>query len=260
VTGTLNVSLTSANGNVSSFASPLTLKLPVKSAPVLKENEVLAGVRLSASGNVYLPGKLVIGKYEFKTSSLSEYAVARVQLSEVYPDIGGSEWYFNAARHAWNNALITGTDTGFEGDAPMTRAMLVTVLWRYAGEHNATGVSYFDVPESQWYSEAVKWATAIGLVNGYDGRFNPNDYISRQDVATILFRYAKSLKVNTSSSTDISGYSDSWAISSYAVDAFNWANALGLIKGVSGTELAPTAQSSRGQVAEILMRFIELTR
>jgi hypothetical protein len=116
------------------------------------------------------------------------------------------------------------------------------------------------VPESQWYSEAVKWATAIGIVTGYDGSFNPNDNISRQDVATILFRYAKSLGVNTSVTAGLGGYSDSAGVSDYALDAVKWANGMGLIKGVSDTKLDPQAQSTRGQTAEILMRFIELTR
>lgn len=139
----------------------------------------------------------------------------------------------------------------------MTRAMLVTVLWRYAGEPVEGTNNFTDIPSGQWYTNAVVWAATNGIVNGVgDNKFNPDGNISREQMATILYRYSDSQGIDTSASTDLNSFPDASKVSGYAADAIKWAVAEGLINGSDG-KLLPQGNATRAQVATILMRFIE---
>lgn len=170
-------------------------------------------------------------------------------------------WYQNAVAYVVENRLMNGMGDGstFEPGTPTSRGMLVTILYRLEGEPAVSGSSGFaDVAASQWYTKAVIWASANGIVDGYgNGSFGPGDPITREQFATILYRYAQYKKLNTSASNDLSGYTDADRVSSWAADGMKWANGSGLITGVTSTTLVPGNKASRAEAATILMRYCE---
>ena len=177
-----------------------------------------------------------------------------------FVDVIQGDWFYDAVKYVFDSSLMNGTSaTTFAPNANLTRAMLVTILYRYEGEPSATGGTAFtDVPSGYWYSSAIAWASANGIVTGYgDGRFGTNDNITREQFATILMRYAAWKKLDTSKSADLTAFTDASAISSWALAAMKWANAEGLISGRTATTLAPSGNASRAEAATILMRFIE---
>ena len=149
--------------------------------------------------------------------------------------------------------------TAFSPDKAMTRSMVVTVLWRLAGEPKVTGkLTFSDVPAGADYADAVRWASANGIAEGYSsGAFGVNDSVTRQQLAVFLYRYAKSQGLDVSAAADISGYADAASVASWAKTELRWANAKGLIGDSGGNRLTPNGYAARAQVAVILMRFIE---
>ena len=141
----------------------------------------------------------------------------------------------------------------------MTRAMLVTVLYRYEGSPDVMAENKFsDVATGQWYTDAIIWASESKIVEGYgDGIFGTNDSITREQVATMLKRYADWKKLGTSKTIELTSYTDAPQISSWALDAMKWANAEGLMTGRTDTTLVPNGNASRAEVATLFMRFIE---
>ena len=179
-----------------------------------------------------------------------------------FRDISVSDWFHDAVDYAVYHGLMNGmSDTTFEPNTSMSRAMLVTVLWRYAGEPLEGENSFTDVPDGQWYTEAVAWAAENGIVTGVgNGKFDPDGRITREQLAAILFRYSNSLGIDTSERDALGYFPDGEKVSSYAVDALSWAVAEGLVTGTqSGSKvyLDPQGNATRAQVATILMRFIE---
>ena len=179
-----------------------------------------------------------------------------------FNDVSEDAWYKGAVDYAVASGLMNGTgNKRFEPESPMTRAMLVTVLWRYAGEP-AEGENIFsDVEDSEWYAKAVAWAAENGIVGGVgNGRFEPEGEITREQMAAILYRYCNSEGIDTSKREALTAFPDGDKTSAYAQDAISWAVAEGLIAGskVNGKLwLAPQGNATRAQVATILMRFIE---
>ncbi len=180
-----------------------------------------------------------------------------------FTDIPGpGDWAHAGIDYAVENGLFNGmTDTTFEPETAMTRGMLVTVLWRYAQSPEEGENTFTDVGAGEWYTKAVAWASHNGIVNGVgNGRFDPNSEITREQMATILYRYAQKYGFDTESTTNLDSFPDSGSISSYAVAAFRWAVAEGLINGSQENGVAylqPQGDATRAQVATILMRFIE---
>lgn len=158
--------------------------------------------------------------------------------------------------------LFYGTsDTHFSPEHSMTRGMLVTVLYRLAGSPNLPeanlGYPFRDVTLENWYSDAVYWATYHGIVSGYhDGRFGPNDNITREQMATILYRYAQYKGYNIKDQAVLDKFSDFEQVNSWSSDALSWANAKNLIVGTSATTLTPNGSATRAQVAAICSRFV----
>ena len=150
------------------------------------------------------------------------------------------------------------SDTTFSPNETTTRGMIVTILYRLEGEPAAVASNFQDVPAGQYYADAVAWASANGIVSGYgDGLFGPNDTITREQMASILYRYAQYKDYDVTASNDLSGFTDVSSVNSYAASAMQWANAEDLITGVSSTKLDPQGSAIRAQVASILMRFIQ---
>lgn len=174
-------------------------------------------------------------------------------------DVADNAWYHDSVYAAVDMGLFTGvSDNYFQPDGSMTRAMLVTVLWRLEGSPAAGSADFADVANGSWYDKAVAWANKEGIVTGIsDASFAPNAAITREQMATMLYRYAKYLGLNTAAKADLSDYADADKISAYAVDAMAWAVRAGLINGVTADTLAPAGTATRAQVATILVRFVE---
>ena len=174
-----------------------------------------------------------------------------------FTDVPTNAWYFGDAYYTYNNALFAGTTaTAFSPDVTMTRAMLVTVLWRMEGSPKAAEPTFADV-RGTWCSEAVGWAAANGIVAGYNKNvFAPNATITREQMAAILYRYAAFKGIDVSAAGDLSGFTDVDSVSAYALDAMSWAVAEGILSGNKGN-LMPDGGATRAQVAAILHRYIE---
>ncbi|MDR1588947.1 MAG: S-layer homology domain-containing protein [Oscillospiraceae bacterium] len=189
------------------------------------------------------------GKITFTTTHFSKFFIA--EWISPFGDIAKGEWYYKAARYAYSNDLITGvTETTFAPQTSLTRAMLITILARNAGVDTAGGET--------WYSKAVEWGIANGITDGT----NPNGEITREQFATMLYRYAvQELRIENGewriANGDVSGYSDAGQISDWAYDAMQWAVGTGLITGRTATTLAPSGTATRSEAAMLLQRYIE---
>ena len=178
---------------------------------------------------------------------------ARLELYDVYE----SSWFGNDVKYVVDKSLMNGTSTHyFDPNSTTTRAQAVMILYRLAGSPSVSGRSFYDVSNSDWFYKAVEWASQKGIVSGYgNGYFGPNDRLNRQQLATVLYRYAQFKKYKTVVNGDIYSYSDGWAVSSYARDAMGWAIGKGLISGTDGNRLDPSGSATRAQLATILHRF-----
>lgn len=180
-----------------------------------------------------------------------------------FTDVVAGTWYYGAAAYAYNNGLFAGmTPTTFAPNATMTRAMLVSVLWRLAGEPAPKAPNTFvDVPDGAWYTDAVTWAAENGVVSGIGGsRFDPSGFVTREQTAEILYNYAHSKGYDVSARADLTAFPDVGSVSGWAEEALSWANAAGLINGTvrdGQTILDPQGSASRAQVAMILMNYVE---
>ena len=176
-----------------------------------------------------------------------------------FHDVTEGDWFYDAVRYAYENGLMDGVgDNLFAPNSETTRAQLVTILYRLAGEPEPGGDSGFaDVETGTWYTDAVAWAAQNGIVNGVsDTEFAPGDDITREQLVTVLYRYAESKGYDVSASADLSGYPDAGQVQDYAQPAMAWAVAEGIVEGVDGN-LNPTGDATRAQIATILMRFCE---
>ena len=180
-----------------------------------------------------------------------------------FTDVVAGTWYYGAAAYAYNNGLFAGmTPTTFAPNATMTRAMLVSVLWRLAGAPAPKAPNTFvDVPDGAWYTDAVTWAAENGVVSGIGGsRFDPSGFVTREQTAEILYNYAHSKGYDVSTRADLTAFPDAGSVSGWAEEALSWANAAGLINGTvrdGQTILDPQGSASRAQVAMILMNYVE---
>lgn len=210
---------------------------------------------ISAVGGVYDAGQQT---YAFDVVN-GVTAIARFP----FTDVVAGTWYYGAAAYAYNNGLFAGmTPTTFAPNATMTRAMLVSVLWRLAGAPAPKAPNTFvDVPDGAWYTDAVTWAAENGVVSGIGGsRFDPSGFVTREQTAEILYNYAHSKGYDVSARADLTAFPDAASVSGWAEEALSWANAAGLINGTvrdGQTILDPQGSASRAQVAMILMNYVE---
>lgn len=177
-----------------------------------------------------------------------------------FADVSSSDWFYNDVRYVYEKGIMDGTGADrFSPNAPLTRAMIVTILYRMAGSPSVSGSSDFtDVAAGKWFAKAVAWAAANGIVNGYgSGLFGPNDPVTREQLAAILYRYAVYGGMTAVTlEENLGGFADTAQLSAYAIQAMNWAVGQGLING-SGSNLVPKAQATRAQVAAIIHRYLE---
>lgn len=250
-----NVSVTVDGASASYPAGSVRASVPVRAADALTAWSLAEDGTISAAGGAWDAQQQT---YAFDVIS-GVTAIARFP----FADVPAGSWYYGAAAYAYNNGLFAGTtDTTFAPDMTMTRAMLVSVLWRLAGEPAPKGANTFDdVPDGAWYTDAVTWAAENGVVAGIgNGRFDPSGAVTREQTAVILFNYAQSKGYDVSARADLSAFPDAGSVSGWAQEALAWANASGLISGaVRGTQtiLDPQGSASRAQVAMILMGYVE---
>ena len=180
-----------------------------------------------------------------------------------FTDIADNAWYADAVRYVYKHGLMAGTSaTTFAPDVTTSRSMIATILWRMAGSPVVNyAMTYTDVAQGQWYSEAVRWATSEGIVGGYgNGLFGTNDPITREQFAAMLYRFAQEqgYDVSIGENTNILSYTDVADLSEYAISAMQWAVGAGIINGTGdGSTLSPQGQATRAQAAVMLMRFCE---
>ena len=214
-----------------------------------------AAAKIDEDGSVTIP-----------FSHASQYAIvidahshATVDVSDLFIDIAPDAWYKDAIQYAYAGGLMTGvSDTEFAPEATTTRAMIVSILARLENVTTAEAAGFADVDDNEWYATAVNWAASVGVVNGYeDNTFRPNTAITREQLAAILMNYASYKGEDVSNRADLSAYSDTATISSWANDVMQWAVAEGLISGVTNDQLQPQSSATRAQVAAILQRLLE---
>ncbi len=177
-----------------------------------------------------------------------------------FTDVSNDDWYYDAVRYSYEKGLMQGVSSDkFNPDGTVTRGMIVSVLYRLEGSPAVDNKTLFsDVSSDKYYSSAVTWASDNGIISGYsDGNFGPDDTITREQLASVLYRYAKYKGYDTSSLANISSYSDSQKVSVYAETAVAWANKAGIISGTDKNLLNPSGSATRAQAASILMRFCE---
>ena len=177
-----------------------------------------------------------------------------------FADVSSSDWFYNDVRYVYEKGIMDGTGADrFSPNAPLTRAMIVTILYRMAGSPSVSGSSDFtDVAAGKWFAKAVAWAAANGIVNGYgDSLFGPNDPVTREQLAAILYRYTAYCKASTTMNGDnLASFTDLSTVSGYALESMNWAVGEKLLKGAN-SKLDPKANATRAQVAAIIHRYLE---
>ncbi len=177
-----------------------------------------------------------------------------------YEDVLPENWFFGDVEYVSGKGLMSGVGGGrFAPQSATNRAMIVTILWRLEGQPAAGSANPFlDVADGQWYTEPIRWAAEKGIVNGYSAdRFGPVDKITREQMATILYRYAAYKGYDVSARADLTVFADGKTVSTWAAESLSWANAKGLINGLPGSLLAPGSNAVRCQTAAILHRFCE---
>lgn len=176
-----------------------------------------------------------------------------------FTDASADEWYAESVKYVYEKGMMSGTSaTTFSPNATTTRGMLISILHRLDGEKSAPSAAFTDVPAGQWYANAVNWAVANGIAGGYgNGKFGAENIITREQMAAILYNFAKYKGYDLSAKGDLTKFTDHTQLGSYADSAMQWANGAGLITGTSATTLAPTGSATRAQAASILMRFCE---
>ena len=182
-----------------------------------------------------------------------------IRLTELpFRDVSKRDWYYDDVVYVYRKGYMDGmSSTRFGGELNTTRGQIVTILWRLTGEPRATKRNPFtDVSSSQYYYDAISWAYDAGVVDGFDARtFKPDQNVTREQLAAILYRYAKYMNLSTSGSAYLAKYTDADKIANWAYDAMAWANYRGLINGTSATRIDPKGYATRAQIAAILHRF-----
>ena len=261
----LEVGITSGSKTVSTFGGhSVTLLLPVDDA---------VGFRVGETYSVYLnddngtPQELTGQCRSMRGSLWIEVTTSKTGTFVVVPplnlpftDVQEGDWFYDAVVYAYINELFNGTSaTTFSPNGTMTRSMLVTVLWRMEGAPTVNSTNPFtDVAAGTWYTDAVVWANDAGIVNGTSATtFDPDGSVTREQIATILYRYAKIKGWDISGASSLGTFLDGAQVSDWAARAMEWTYAEGLITGKNGGRLDPQGQASRAEVATILMRLLE---
>ena len=199
------------------------------------------------------PAKTEVEKEEETKPLKSEFS------EKTYSDVTPRDWHYESVKYVHENGLMKGTENGFEPEGKMTRAMLITVLWRMAKEPSSGYLLPFeDVKTGQWYTDAIKWAASENIISGIgNNKFGTDDEVTREQMLTILYRYMQKKETVEINNTALLSYQDTESISEYALPAFQWAVNSKIINGKTENLLCPTDSSNRAEAATMLMRFCE---
>lgn len=213
----------------------------------------VTSIQLSSDMTVYAAWKEVVEEEE-KTPSV-------VEKSFNFKDVHSNDWFYNDVKWAFEQGLMMGTTAdNFSPNTFTTRGMIVTILWRMEGSPVVNyALPFGDVADGMWYSEAVRWAASERIVSGYSAtRFAPDDEITREQLAAMLYNYAKykGIDVSVGEDTNILSYDDAFDISDYAYEALQWAVGDGIMGGMTESTIAPQNLATRAQVAAMLHRFL----
>ena len=193
----------------------------------------------------------------FTTNHLSLYMIGYEENAgweNPYSDVAQNAWYYDAVRYVSENGLMSGFGTGaFGPEEKLSRAQLAQILYNKEGKPAAEG-QFTDVAAGMWYTDAIAWAAEKGIASGYgDGRFGPDDDITREQLAVMLWHYAGS----PASSVQELNFVDSGSASGFALDALRWAVENGILSGYGDGQLAPQGAATRAQAAQMLKNFME---
>lgn len=217
-------------------------------------NEIDLDARSATRFTFTMPG----GKVTVEASFVREGGQTQTPQT-TFADVPASAWYCDAVEYVYENGLMSGVSGGrFAPDDTLTRAMLVQTLYAMEGRPAAASAGFADVASGDWYASAVNWAAANGVVSGVsETGFGPNNALTREQLALILYRFAQYKGYDVTGTSDLAAYADGSSVSGWAAEAMGWAVDAGLISGVGGNQIAPTGTASRAQVAQILMNFCE---
>lgn len=265
----IDLSLASGNTQIHNFGSgsaavsvPYTLKSGESANGIVIWYLADDGTLTQVENAVY---DSTSGTVKFAVTHFSNYVIAYDVVAawkSPFTDIYKAAWYYKNVYNAYTKGLFAGTSgTTFAPNDSMTRAMFVTVLGRLAGVKTSdyTQSSFSDVQNGLWYSAYVQWASSSGIVTGENGLFNPSREMTREEMAVILYRYAKLKGYDLSGADSLASFSDATLLSSWSGDAVKWAVSAKLLNGMGNGTLAPKATVTRAQVAAILQRFSEST-
>ncbi|WP_412111982.1 S-layer homology domain-containing protein [Evtepia sp.] len=180
--------------------------------------------------------------------------------AEPFPDVDENDWFYDEVVYVYENGLMNGVENNqFAPNTATNRAMLATILYRLAGQPDVSGdLPFTDVAAGTWYTDAVLWAAQNGIVNGLgENTFAPMNTLTREQLVTMLYRYAEAEGYDVSAAADLSGYPDAGKVQPYAQEAMSWAVAEGIVAGMEDGTLNPAGNATRAQIATILMRFCE---
>lgn len=217
-------------------------------------NEIDLDARSATRFTFTMPG----GKVTVEASFVREGGQTQIPQT-TFADVPASAWYYDAVEYVYENGLMSGVSGGrFAPNDTLTRAMLVQTLYAMEGRPAAASAGFADVASGDWYASAVNWAAANGVVSGVsETGFGPNNALTREQLALILYRFAQYKGYDVTGTSDLAAYADGSSVSGWAAEAMGWAVDAGLISGVGGNQIAPTGTASRAQVAQILMNFCE---
>jgi len=245
---------------VNNFNGRVMVTIPYAPSIPAEDHDLLTIYRLDDDGNVremigahYANSQMVFATNHFSVFFISEWI-------NPFIDVSSHDWYFRNVRFAYSNGLMSGTGYGqFAPNINLSRGMVVTMLWRLEGmPATSSGNAFRDVQSGNWYADAIAWASANGIVNGYgNGLFGPNDNITREQFAVILQNHAQLRGENAFGGALATDFADADSISPWAQEAMEWANTNGLITGRTMSTLAPNGTATRAESAAILQRFIE---
>lgn len=259
----------SAHGKVTTRYSGAQPRSSVVLTVAAEDNYGLKELKVTASGGREMSLTDVGGgRYSFRMPAADVEVTASFQWTGLthtpmsFSDVAEDHWYHSAVHYVYERGMMTGTSpTTFSPDMVTSRGMIVTILHRLEGSPRAETANFSDVPRSEYYAPAVDWAQSTGIVSGYGGNetgtFGPDNSITREQLAAILYRYAEKNGADMAPRGDLSGFSDRETISDYAKEPMAWAVGVGLVSGMGDGTISPTGSATRAQVATILMRYCE---
>ena len=214
-----------------------------------------------ANGNAVSLTRVSDTQYTFSmpASKVSVKATFKAESSPLpFTDVGTGDWFYEAVKYAYDNGIMNGAGNNlFAPTANLTRGQICQVLYNLEGTPAAGSGAFTDVADGQWYADAVNWAAANDIIDGYgNGKFGPEDDITREQMAQILCNYAAFKDCDVSVQGDLATFNDGAKTSDWALSAMKWAVGTGLLQGHNGN-LNPTGTATRAEVAQILMNFCE---